>query len=169
MRSDIITPTESTFESAQKDLFKIIQKLISNENLKKLLYYPVKDALEQPELTTEETVGLLHRNIRVIPKLPVDEEIQAYIIVSFDAFTPNEKNPQFRDNLITFDVICNMDCWSMNDYQLRPYLIMGEIDGMMNKAKLNGIGKVDYISANQLLLSEDLAGFSVMYRVINDV
>lgn len=169
MRADIPTITSSTFASAQKDLFKIVQKMINNENLKKLLYYPVKDALEQPNLTAEESVGLMHKNIRVIPKLPVSEEVQAYIIVTFDAFTTNAKNPEFRDNIITFDVICHMDQWVMDNYQLRPYMIMGELDGMFNKSKLNGIGRVDYVSANQLLLSEDLAGFSLMYRVINDV
>lgn len=169
MRADSIKPTESTFETAQKDLFKIVQKLIGNEKLKKLLFYPVKDALDKADLTVEESVGLLHKNIRVVPRLAIEEEIEAYIIITFDAFTTNEKNPEFRDNIITFDVICHMDSWVMEDYQLRPYLIMGEIDGMFNKSKLNGIGRVEYVSANQLLLSEDLAGFSLMYRVINDV
>lgn len=169
MRADSIKPTESTFETAQKDLFKIVQKLIGNEKLKKLLFYPVKDALDRPELTVEESVGLLHKNIRVIPQLPIEEDVEAYIIVTFDAFTTNGKNPEFRDNVISFDVICHMDNWVMEDYQLRPYLIMGEIDGMFNKSKLNGIGRVEYLSANQLLLSPELAGFSVMYRVINDV
>ena len=46
---------------------------------------------------------------------------------------------------------------------------MGEIDGMLNKSQLNGIGTVEFIGANQLLLSSDLAGFSLTYRVINDV
>ena len=56
----------------------------------------------------------------------------------------------------------------MENYQLGLYLIMGEIDGMLNKA-INGIGTVEFIGANQLLLSSDLAGFSLTYRVINDV
>ena len=46
---------------------------------------------------------------------------------------------------------------------------MGEIDGMLNNSKLNGIGTIDFIGANQLLLSSELAGFSLTYRVINDV
>ena len=169
MKMDLVQTQETTFLTAQKDLFKIVQKFINNEKLKKLLFYPVKDALDRENLTSEETLGLLHKNIRVIPKLQVNEDVQSYIIIGFDGFTTNTKNPEYRDNIITFDVICHFDSWVMENYQLRPYLIMGEIDGMLNKSKLNGIGTVEFIGANQLLLSSDLAGFSLTYRVINDV
>ena len=169
MKMDLVQTQETTFLTAQKDLFKIVQKFINNEKLKKLLFYPVKDALDRKNLTSEETLGLLHKNIRVIPKLQVNEDVQSYIIIGFDGFITNAKNPEYRDNIITFDVICHFDSWVMENYQLRPYLIMGEIDGMLNKSKLNGIGTVEFISANQLLLSSDLAGFSLTYRVINDV
>ena len=57
----------------------------------------------------------------------------------------------------------------MNGYQLRPYKIMGEIDGMLNNQKLNGIGTTEFVSANQLLLNNELAGYTLMYRVVNDV
>ena len=169
MKMDLVQTQETTFLTAQKDLFKIVQKFINNEKLKKLLFYPVKDALDRKDLTSEETLGLLHKNIRVIPKLQVSEDVQSYIIIGFDGFITNAKNPEYRDNIITFDVICHFDSWVMENYQLRPYLIMGEIDGMLNKSKLNGIGTVEFIGANQLLLSSDLAGFSLTYRVINDV
>ena len=169
MKMDLVQTQETTFLTAQKDLFKIVQKFINNEKLKKLLFYPVKDALDRKDLTSEETLGLLHKNIRVIPKLQVNEDVQSYIIIGFDGFTTNANNPEYRYNIITFDVICHLDSWVMENYQLRPYLIMGEIDGMLNKSKLNGIGTVEFIGANQLLLSSDLAGFSLTYRVINDV
>ena len=169
MKFENIMPLESTFRTAEKDLFKVMDKLMSNKNLQKLLYYPVKNAYDQPELTQEQALSLINRNIRVVPKLTIDEEVESYIIVTFDNFITNANNPLFRDNIITFDIICHMDTWVMNDYQLRPYKIMGEIDAMINKQKLNGIGRADFISANQLLLNDELAGYSLMYRVINDV
>lgn len=160
---------KSTFQTAQKDLFSIITKFINNEDLKKLLFYSSKDALGKPDLTEEQTFGLIHKNIRVIPQLDVEEEVNSYVIVTFDNFATNANNPEFRDNIITFDIICHMDTWVMENYQLRPYMIMGQIDGMLDRQKLNGIGRVEFISANQLLLSGELAGYTLMYRVINDV
>ena len=169
MKVNLVEIKNSTFETAQKDLFNLVQKLINNENLKKLLYYPVKDALSQPKLTSEQAIGLMNKNIVVCPRLPVEEEVESHVIITFDNFTTNANNPEYRDNIITFDILCHMDTWVMENYQLRPYLIMGEIDGMLNKSKLNGIGQIDFIGANQLLLSKDLGGFSLTYRVVNDV
>lgn len=169
MRLDAKNFRASTFESAEKDLFGIVQRLIENNKLKNLLFYQTKDAIRQKNLTDEETLSLLHSNIRVIPNLSVDPEVKAYVIISFDNFVPNATNPEYRDNIITFDIICHMDCWVLENYQLRPYKIAGEIDGMLNNSKLNGIGTVEFAGGNQLILNSELAGFSLMYRVVNDV
>ena len=53
MKMDLVQTQETTFLTAQKDLFKIVQKFINNEKLKKLLFYPVKDALDRKNLTSE--------------------------------------------------------------------------------------------------------------------
>lgn len=169
MKLNAIEFSKSTFMTAEKDLFSIVDRLLSNQNLKRLLYYPVKDALTKPVLSDEQSLGLIHKNIRVIPRLTVDEDVESYIIITFDGFTTNQNNPEFRDNIITFDVICHMDTWVMDNYQLRPYKIMGEIDGMLNDSKLNGIGVIEFAGANQLLLNDKLAGYTLMYRVVNDV
>lgn len=169
MRVDFTKPKKSSFSVAGDDLYKIMQKLLSNQNLLKLLAFSSADALSKEDLTDEQVSGLIGTNIKVIPKLPIPEEVGSYIIISFDNFIPNDNNPVFRDNLITFDVLCYLDDWLMDDYLLRPYKIMHEIDEMFNGSKLNGIGRVEFIGANSLILSADLAGFTVNYRVINDV
>ena len=38
MKMDLVQTQETTFLTAQKDLFKIVQKFINNEKLKKLLF-----------------------------------------------------------------------------------------------------------------------------------
>ena len=112
---------------------------------------------------------MLNNNIRVVPKLPFNDSQESVVIVTFDSFMENGNNPEFRDNIIMIDVLCPVSSWIMGDYMLRPYKIMHEIDGMLNRSRLNGIGKVDFVSANSLILSEELAGFTLIYRVINDV
>ena len=157
-----------SFESAQQDLFKLIEEMVSIEDLKKLLYYNSKDCLSRDNITDEQTMSLLHNQILVVPKIQIDGEKKSTIIVTFDNYTTNSNNPEFRDNIIVFDVLCPMDLWVLDGYNLRPYRIMGEIDKMLKKKKLSGIGRVDFVSANQSLLSDELAGFTLMYRVVND-
>ena len=45
----------------------------------------------------------------LIPKLTVDVSVLNYIMINFDNFSTNATNPEFRDNIIMFDVICHYD------------------------------------------------------------
>ncbi len=86
--------------------------------------------------------------IKIVPKLYVDNSVLNYIIVSFDNFTTNRTNPEFRDNIIEFDIICHFDQWQLKDFQLRPYKIAAEIDSMLDGQRLTGIGKLEFLGAN---------------------
>ena len=48
----------------------------------------------------------------------------------------------------------------MNDFQLRPYRIAAELDTMFNDKHLTGIGTLQFLGANQLLLNDDFGGLS---------
>ena len=100
---------KSSFLSAEKDMNLIVNMIMRNDNLKKLLYYTTKDCLNRPILTEDESIALFGNEIKIIPKLYIDKSILTYIIVSFDNYTPNLKNPEFRDNIIEFDIICHFD------------------------------------------------------------
>ena len=158
---------KSSFLSIDKDLTILIDKFLSNESLKKLLYYTTEDALSKENLTKQQSLGLFRKNIKVVPKITVDASLLDYIIISFDNFIPNMENPEFRDNVITFDIICHFDTWQLSDLQLRPYRIAGEIDSMLDGKRLTGIGKLEFMGASQLILSDEFAGLSLMYRTIH--
>ena len=104
----------SSFLSVDKDLQIIIDNLLKNKNFKKLLHYTTKNALKQKTLTEEETVKLIGKNIKITPKLYIDKTVLNYIIISFDNFVTNATNPEFRDNIISFDIICHLDQWELN-------------------------------------------------------
>lgn len=157
----------SSFLSIDKDMNLIMEKLFANQRLKKLLYYTSKDALEQPNVSEEETINMIGKNIKNVPKLYVDNSVLNYIIVNFDNFTPNRNNPEFRDNIIEFDIICHFDQWTLKDFQLRPYKIAAEIDSMFNDQKLTGIGETHFLGASQILLTDEYAGLCLMYEAIH--
>jgi hypothetical protein len=50
---------------------------------------------------------------------------------------------------------------------LRPYRIAAELDSMLDKQHLTGIGEVEFLGANQLIINEEFAGVSLMYNVIH--
>lgn len=156
----------SSFLSVEKDMGIITNMMLKNNRLKKLLYHTTKDCLNKPKLTEDQTVDLIGKNIKMVPKLTVDGSVLNYIIITFDNFTRTE-NPEFRDNIIEFDIICHFDQWQLQDFQLRPYMIAAEIDTMFNEKHLTGIGTLNFLGANQIILTDEFAGLCLMYRAVH--
>ena len=47
---------KSSFLSVEKDMNIIVDYLIKNDSLKKMLYYTSRDCMDRPKLTDEETI-----------------------------------------------------------------------------------------------------------------
>lgn len=159
---------KSSFISIEKDMGTIVDMMLKNNRLKKLLYYNLENCLFQENLTEDQSLELIEDGyIRMVPKLYVDKDILNYIIISFDNFTPNMTNPEFRDNIISFDIICHFNQWQMPNFQLRPYKIAAEIDTLFNNRHLSGIGKLQFLGANQILINDEFGGISLMYSAVH--
>ena len=158
---------KSSFLSMEKDLRLISNMMLKNPRLKRLLYYNSPDCLDRPDISDDQAVEMFGKNIKIVPKLYVDGSVLSYIIINFDNFTTNATNPEFRDNIIEFDIICHFDQWKLKDFQLRPYRIAAEIDSMFNEKHLSGIGKLEFLGANQIILTDEYAGLCLMYTAIH--
>lgn len=184
MRRDVIElpNLNSSFLSVEKDIALILRKLFfenqpQNRQLLRLLLIPNKDCLSNTtdpryieKVRTTTLQSLMEEGyIKLAPKIamPEHEKVKSYIIISFDNFSPNARNPQFRDCTIHFDIICHTDYWPMDDYQIRPLKIVGYIDGILNNTKLTGIGELNFMGCNELVLDEVLSGYTLSYRAIH--
>lgn len=174
----------SSFLAVEKDMNIIVNHFMKNDRLKRLLWYDMPDALIAGSdykdsdrqhivgqgwrnLTDAEAVSMFGHQIKIVPKLKVEKPEFCYVVISFDNFTPNMTNPAFRDNIVSFDIVCHFDQWNLGDFQLRPYKIAAELDSMFNNKKLSGIGTLNFLGCNQIVLSDEFAGLTIMYQAIH--
>lgn len=172
----------SSFLSCEKDIEEILKKLFISSKpysdmLKRLLVINTKDCLDNMESEVykkkinEMSLAQLRQDgyIKLEPKLKFGEheEVKAYIIISCDNFVSNATNTYYRDCTVTFDIICHTDHWDLGNYRVRPLKIAGYIDGILNEAKLSGIGTFNFMGCNQLILDENLSGYTLMYRAVH--
>ena len=177
-----MNPFQSSFLSCEKDAEIILRKLFIesrpySDDLKRLLVINTKDCLDDKtnpiyldKIQKTTLPDLIEKGyIKLSPKLNFGEfeEVKSYILISFDNFVPNAKNPQFRDCTVTFDIMCHIDNWDLGNYRERPIKIVGFIDGILDNSKLTGIGTFQMMGCNQLILNEDLAGYTLMYKAIH--
>lgn len=168
MKIDNVKNPESAFLAQEKDMRIIVDRMAANQRLRKLLYYTTPDALKKPEVSDQNFAKMFGKNIRNLPKLYIDKDVLNYIVISFDNFAPNGDNPEFRDNTIEFDIICHYNQWQLADsFQLRPYRIAAELDSMLDKKHLTGIGQINFIGAQQIILTDEFAGLCLLYDTIH--
>lgn len=172
---------KSSFLSCEKDLELIIKKLFvdsgaDSEYLKKLLIITAKDCLDPGNTTYNNVINsysigriMEEGYVTFSPKIKnfEHEVLKSYIIVQFNSFQANMTNDYYRDNVITFDIVCPTDQWDIGDYRVRPLKIAGYIDNILNNKKLTGIGVTNFLSCNQLVYDENFAGYSLSYSVIH--
>ena len=171
----------SSFLSCEKDLETILRKLFiesqpySNE-LKKLLVINTKDCLDTNNTIYQNAIKDMSLAklrqlgyIKFEPKIMMSQhqEVKSYLIFSFDNFKPTMTNPQFRDCNVYIDVLCHTDCWDLGNFRVRPLKICGYIDGILNNARLSGLGTFQFTGCNQLVLDETLSGYTLTYSAVH--
>lgn len=195
MRKDLISfkPVYSSLLSCDKDVEKILKTLFISSRpysdiLKRLLIINNKDCLdttktEYQQIIDRYSLGTLMEKgyIRLSPKIMrgTHEEIKSYIIVSLNNFRPNLTSSHYIDYNIDFDIICYNDAWVLDDYKVRPLMICGYIDGILNsltqenkkmekthqsQIKLSGIGEYQFLGCDYNVLNEDLSMYTISYH-----
>lgn len=173
----------SSFLSCEKDLEEILKKLFIesqpfSNDLKRLLVINTKDCLDKDKdneiyqkAIQDMSLAKLRQKgyIQFEPKIKMHqhEEIKSYLLFTFDHFKPNLTNPQFRDCNVYIDVLCHTDYWDLGNFRVRPLKICGYIDGILNNAKLSGIGTFQFMGCNELVLDETLSGYTLSYNAIH--
>lgn len=158
--------TQRRFAVMGTNTFNIANKLMSNKRLCRLLKYQVRDPFDEEKYEDVDGITLLNKQIMIVPKI-FDESTEktSYVVALFSNFTTNVLNPDFKLSTVRFDVACPYDEWVLNDRSLRPYLMMQEIDDMFNQAQMAGIGTLQFVRAETIVLTPQIGGYSMLYQI----
>lgn len=158
---------KSSLLGMPKDAALIMDKILSNQRILKLLAYGVRDWEKQPNVTPEMVKEMFEtKQISSVPKIKIDRQEKTYLRLIYGATIRNATNPEYRDNTFGIDIICHYDNWDLGDFELRPYRIAGEIDAMLDKTHLTGIGELEFISASPYIYDEEFAGLTLTYLAV---
>lgn len=158
---------KSSLLGMPKDAAIIIDRILSNPNLLRLLVYETRDWQSQPLPNGEQIKELFtSHQISSVPKIKIDSKEKTYIRLTYGTVIRNASNPEYRDNTFGIDIICHYDNWDLGDFELRPYRVAGEIDAMLDKTHLTGIGELEFVSATPYAYNEEFAGVSLTYLAV---
>ena len=175
-------PFQSSFLSCEKDTEIILRKLFVesrpySDDLKRLLVINTKDCLDNKtnpiyqkkiqEMGLKELMEQGYVGQQLTIKYEEFPEVKSRIAISFDKFSPNATNQEFRDCNVIFTILSFSEVNDLGNYRRRDLKIAGFIDGILQNSRLTGIGTFQLLNGEFLPLDEKLSGYVLIYRAIH--
>ena len=140
---------------------------MANDNLVKLLYYNDKDPLSQEKLTEEQKKTLIYgKLIKSIPRIGPKETANSIVAVRVVSGNINQENSEFRDITISVEIFVPLTQWIIKNENMRPFLILGEIQKSLSNKTINGLGKIIGGDFDLNFLTDEIGSYRMNFRII---
>lgn len=147
-------------------LQKIVTRLLTNQNLLKLLYYTDKDPLNHEDLTQEKIQNEIYEKmVKVVPRVGPKETANSLISLRVVRGLANPTNGEFQDIIMQIEVFVPMTQWFIKDSNLRPFAIMGEIQKSLNGKVINGLGKLEGGDFALNFLTDEISCYELTFEL----
>ena len=125
------------------NLQKIVNRLIANDELVKLLHYENDNPLEQPALSKEvKQKEVFEKLIKTVPRVGTKDTAKSVIVVYVQRANRVAGNKEFKNVRVLVDVIVPLTQWYIKSDNLRPFAILGKVQESLDDKIINGLGKI---------------------------
>ena len=156
---------------------KYIQELERNEYLEEVLGRQLKISKNLEETVQEycdrvkvewsriKKKEIYEKLIKVVPRVGPKEFDNSVVVVRVARGSKNPNNNQFRDLSIYIESFVPLTQWLVNDENLRPFLIMGEIQKSLDGKRMNQIGKMIGGDFELQVLTEEVSCYEQEFAI----
>lgn len=149
-----------------ENLQKIVNRLLANDDLVKLLYYEEMDPLGQPALSTEEKQKqIFEKLIKTVPRVGTKDTAKSVIVVYVQRASKIASNKEFKNVRILVDVIVPLTQWYIKSTNLRPFAILGEVQKSLDDKTINGLGKMSGGDFELNFVTDDVICYQQSYEI----
>ena len=146
------------------NLLKIATKLISNQRLLRLLKYTDNNPFDNNKEDVEPK-NILHKNIRVVPLVNEKEDnTESTIVLVYGAGTVQD-NAEFKHLSLSVLVYVPLSEWTLNDINLRPFLIMSEIEKELKGKRVESLGTITYGGFELELVTDIMSCYKMEFSI----
>ena len=149
-----------------KNLKTIVKALCANQKLLKYLYYSDKDPLNHPDL--DQIViqkEIMNKLIRIIPKVGPKETAQSVLVIRVANGRRLSENKEFKLISLVVEIFVPLTQWIIKSDNLRPFLILGEIQKSLDGKTINGLGKLEGGDFDLNFITDEIASYEMLFNV----
>lgn len=160
---DVITMAIRNSRELGSNLFIIAKRLLENQKLCQLL---VNGEREPFARQVEDKLSLLNKNIVVVPRIDEkDFTHEGKLALIFPQGDVSSENSEFKDIVFEVLVYTTLDTWIINDENLRPFMVMSEIETSLKDKRINGIGTMKYEGFELTTLTDKISCYRMRFAI----
>jgi hypothetical protein len=140
--------------------------LLQNSRLCRLLKFTDEDPLSNEIHPKEpEKKRILHKNIKVVPLVNEEEnDTESTIVLVFNEGNISD-NREFKNLFFDVMIYVPLSEWTLNDINLRPFLIMSEIEKSLKNKRIESLGTIDYLGFNLHLITDIMSCYKMRFSI----
>ena len=149
-----------------ENLKTIVKALCANQKLLKYLYYSDKDPLNHPDL--DQIViqkEIMNKLIRIIPKVGPKETAQSVLVIRVANGRKLSENKEFKLISLVVEIFVPLTQWIIKSDNLRPFLILGEIQKSLDGKTINGLGKLEGGNFDLNFITDEIASYEMVFNI----
>jgi len=146
------------------NLLKIVTKLSQNKRLLRLLKYTDNNPFSQDKEEVDPSIAL-DKNLKVVPLVNEhSDDTESTVVVMYNSGTVME-NKEFKDIALDVLVYVPLTEWKLNDINLRPFLIMTEIEKELKGKRVESLGKIEYEGFSLQLVTDIMSCYRMEFYI----
>ena len=144
----------------------IVKALCANQKLLKYLYYSDKDPLNHPDLDQIMIQKeIMNKLIRIIPKVGPKETAQSVLVIRVANGRKLSENKEFKLISLVVEIFVPLTQWIIKSDNLRPFLILGEIQKSLDGKTINGLGKLEGGNFDLNFITDEIASYEMLFNI----
>ena len=153
-------------EELGRNLQKIVNRLLANDNLVNLLYYTDNNPLEHSALSKEvKQKEVFEKLIKTVPRVGTKDTANSVVVVYVQRANRISGNKEFKNVRILVDVIVPLDQWYINSDNLRPFAILGQVQSSLDEKTINGLGKISGGDFELNFVTDDVICYQQVFEI----
>jgi len=146
-------------------LKNIVNRLLASQDLCKLLYYRTKDPLNGTNIPDTKILLREPNLIKIMPKVDALDTSYSRIVLTYPHGTKSEENRDIALLDLDIFVYTPFSEWIIEGDELRIFLIMSEIDSLLDKKNIDAVGTLQAIDFDLVLTTNEVCGYKLGFKI----
>lgn len=144
-------------------LKNVTTRLLESQTLCKLLYYTSKDPLNGIDISDTKILLVKPNLIKVIPKVNALDTSNSRIVLTYPRGSRSQENKDIATLALDIFVYTPFSEWIIEGDELRIFLIMSEIDLLLDGKHVDALGSLKSEDFELALTTDDVCGYRMGY------